>query len=401
VLIFGWLVVLVADIKANEGGSSCDLEIDIDLVQKSDRNAIFNYVDSGCDLDKFGRNWSFLHWAAYYNWPDLAIKLLARGVKTDLRTSEGTTALQLATFYGNKKIVSLLLSNGADADLRSIKGNELPLETAMKNGDKVMARILWPHTKRSCEIFDQDQKKRLCSFLFAVFWGDISKTKELIADGIDLDVQGANGMTALHWAIKGNNKKIVSLLLENGANANRREKKEGLTPIFLTPNFLETSPDRLHVANLLIESGADINHKDNAGETVIIHALFLKRLELSYFLVSKGAELNFFSSKKRYNPLHLAVSWVKDTKLVGHMIKKGADINFHDEHRDTPLHMAVRYENEEMVKLLLKEGADVNLKNKSNERAIDIARKRKKAVIENLIKQHHKAKNIKKVDTTH
>lgn len=54
----------------------------------------------------------------------------------------------------------------------------------------------------------------------SVIENDISKLKDLISAGMDLNAQDDNGWTGLHFAAQDSNIEILSLLLKSGANPN-------------------------------------------------------------------------------------------------------------------------------------------------------------------------------------
>jgi ankyrin repeat protein len=53
-------------------------------------------------------------------------------------------------------------------------------------------------------------------------------------------------------------------------------------------------------------------------------------------------------------------------EIVKMLIKAKSDINLQDEEGDTPLHLAYKKNNPEIIKLLLESGANPELQNKNN-----------------------------------
>ena len=74
--------------------------------------------------------------------------------------------------------------------------------------------------------------------------------KQHLAAGVDVNDIDANKMTALHWAAMKGQKKVVALLIVEGANLNAKTSKN-LTPLNLADNNFENE-----IAELLIANGA-------------------------------------------------------------------------------------------------------------------------------------------------
>ena len=134
--------------------------------------------------------------------------------------------------------------------------------------------------------------------------------------------------------------KRVEQLLGSGANVHTREKKR--------PNIGRTA---LHYA---------AGGYRGAGPG--------KHVEVAQLLVSKGADVNA-EAAGGYTPLHVA-SRLGNPEMVSFLLTHGANINAKDT-RATPLAAAVVQGHLEVVKLLLEHGADFNAGDSSGYRPID------------------------------
>lgn len=72
------------------------------------------------ELTDFG--WTALHIAVQANKVDNCELLVGAGVCIDYRDKEGDTALHYAAEFGYKRIVELLIKNGASQWMRNVKG---------------------------------------------------------------------------------------------------------------------------------------------------------------------------------------------------------------------------------------------------------------------------------------
>jgi ankyrin repeat protein len=84
----------------------------------------------------------------------------------------------------------------------------------------------------------------------------------LIEDGADVNARGYYGMTPLFPPVRAGREDCVKLLLEHGADPNRKEMYEGRTPL----HTVALTHDR-EIAALLLRHGAEVNATDRRGNT--------------------------------------------------------------------------------------------------------------------------------------
>ena len=123
----------------------------------------------------------------------------------------------------------------------------------------------------------------------------------------------------------------VRSLLKQGVSPNERDKN-GDTPLHRT---LAGLGDKKATAKLLIDSGADVNAKNNDGNTSL-H--YVSKNSMAKYLLEHKAKVN---TKNNFGvtPLHVAVVRGKPF-LVSTLISAGARVNSADNNDITPLHLA-------------------------------------------------------------
>lgn len=113
----------------------------------------------------------------------------------------------------------------------------------------------------------------------------------------------------------------------------------------------------------VITSGIDVNKFNQNGIPPIFNSMHLKLDDVTLALVRAGVNLNIALEgyfNKTYTPLSLAVRY-KEIELIKEMLCHGANINYNSGTCTSPLSNAVIHDNYELVDLLLDNGADINL----------------------------------------
>ena len=118
----------------------------------------------------------------------------------------------------------------------------------------------------------------------------------------------------------------------------------------------------LEAVKLFLEKGADVNVKDNKGETPLFRCW---GKEVTRLFLEHGAEVNIKNDAGE-TPLHLSID--ENTKVL---IEYGADVNAKNARGETPIFNL--YGNSEKAKLLIAAGAEVNIKNDRGETPLERA----------------------------
>lgn len=301
----------------------------------------------------YGDGSSALHWASYHDSVDSAKGLIAAGADVDASTDLGVTPLWLAAENGSADMVKTLLQAGADARSTLYSGETLVMTAARSGNADVVGQLL--------------------------------------AAGANPDAAVTRGQTALMWAATQGHSAVVEALLQYGADTDARtlvrsqyvktEKPQDSHPAYkswveLGGNsalmFAARSGD-LRSAQLLVNAGSDINAISAFGTSPAVMAVHGGNAELLAFLLDSGADPD--AADSGHTPLHAAILR-GNPEAVKVLLDHGADIeailqratpvrrqsadyHFHEALIGaTPLWLAARVTEPEIMELLLSHGAD-------------------------------------------
>ena len=349
-VVAGLALVLAGagSVRGQSGGSSL-----ADAARRQDGAAVRALLRDGADVDRSqGDGATALHWAAYRDDVETVRLLLAAGAAVDPVNALGVTPLWLAANNGSPTAVEALLAAGADPK-RALPSGETPLMTASRTGSA-------------------------------------SAVRALLAAGADPHArEHAHEQTALMWAAAQGHPEVVRLLLAAGARVDDRSlvypqvvsssgnaDRSGVFEVMqggYTPLLFAARRGDAASARLLVAAGADVDAAAASGTSPLVVAAHSGHGALAAFLLSAGADPG--AADAGYAALHAAVLR-GDAPLVRTLLARGADPDAvlvrgtparrvsadwrlpHNMIGATPLWVAARFREPEILRVLAEYGAD-------------------------------------------
>lgn len=297
---------------------------------------------------------------------DLAMvkKLIKEGldVNKNIGPCHAYSPLHTASLLGHKKIVKLLLEAGAVPDRKSL--------ISTKNLE-VLQMLIDVGT---------DPNHMNAALHYAASLNRVEIAKELITAGANVNNLNEDGKTpldkvcaddslmqelmiksggksgykikpTLFEAINRNDIEMIKELIRSGHNVNARHHKN-----YMTPLMYACGKGSSKTVSLLLEAGADVNavrSKRSNPETAIHRAH--SHADITALLINAKANVN---AKDNYGntPLYVPVS-KNNIKTVKLLIDAGVDVNSLNKYQETALDCA---RSKEMKELLIKHGAKLS-----------------------------------------
>ena len=234
----------------------------------------------------------------------------------------------LNSFYGDSKVINSLIENEK-------KGTELCIMLNRNSEAKVILK------NKLLKNYDS-----LSSILSTVIiCNNIEILKELIEQGINLNMLLSKHLTALDIAIMSKNYILADYLQAYGAFS---AKELGGT--YIINNF---GYDDLNIN--IIDQNQNINSFNTYGIAPLQMAILLCYYNMAIKLIEEGADVNLVDKDNGYTHLHTAVTALVDSvgiKTVKLLLNRGANKEALNKENQTPLMLALTLGTKKIVDLL-------------------------------------------------
>ncbi|EJT71385.1 hypothetical protein GGTG_10644 [Gaeumannomyces tritici R3-111a-1] len=326
-----------------------------------------------------------------------ALRHISTEAKIPINTStqDGWTALHIACMRegGGESLVKLLVECGADVNAQTTTNGDTALMVATYKGRVGEARLLLDAGAKLL----RTKRGGYTPLLSATMGGYVELVRLLLDRGADLAVTNVWKETALHLAYLEQRNDVAALLLDRGADVTKRcssgnvplhralwrgqelwspllEKAAGIG--MLEVNTSNTIGETLlHAAILganpassfagsaaeaLLDLGADVEAKSDTGNTALTLAAARFGTEWLQGLLDRGAKVDAPGGRGR-TPLHAALL-CGNTASASLFLARGADLALKDGDGCVAGHFAAKSNKGACLRLVLQQGADINAK---------------------------------------
>ena len=405
-----------------------DKNIDINIKSMSGATALHEAVrtgniqiinmllDNGADVNAKDGNFNTpLHTGIPSNvHMEIVTILLAKGADPNLRDEHGDTPLHVAVILNRSvNVIQAILNGGSDVHIRNIDGKTplyiavqeertslipvllsygseifasdnsgvTPFDLAAKANNSIFNMLITPET-----VYQRDGAGNTMLHAVVRNRGNSEQIARVLDNRSPVDARNRDGDTALHIAVRMNQRENGEFLISRGANI-FSVNSSGESPLYIAL----TSPGgirewminentiiardglgntMLHYAAqwkldsaipVIIRNGVSIEETNATGETPVFMAIKTDSPSTIRVFVENRANLNARDTQGN-SVLHAAVRWnaVNSATLL---VSYGIDINTHSLNGNTPLHDAVATGITDIETLLIREGANLEVRN--------------------------------------
>ncbi|XP_062507383.1 E3 ubiquitin-protein ligase MIB1-like isoform X2 [Corticium candelabrum] len=244
----------------------------------------------------------------------------------------------------------------------SVVAEVCALHAACQNGHKNVVEFLIAH-KANLELEDKESDRPV----HHACYGDEPEIVDILAAaGADLNVRNKNRKSPLHIAVSLGHMSVARVLLKHKCHSSRQDG------VGDTPLHEAISKRRDEAVSLLMDYKTDLELTNHNGFNPIHHAALRGNASALRIMLSKMPRLWLVNEKKDdgFTSLHLSAlnNHIEVAEVLLEMGKANKDVQNAD--METPLHLAVERQHQQIVKLLVRSGAKVNIPDKDGDTSL-------------------------------
>ena len=272
---------------------------------------IYNYLlNKGAKvtrIDTAGNN--LLHKAAMSGSVEIAKLLLSNGLNINSKNNSGATPLMIAVSNNKNIFIDFALTNGAKLSLDN-KGNTLLHKASSNSNIEAIKKFMFDIN------INTKNNEGNTPFLLS---SKIEVMKLLIANGANMNAKNKKLENILMIAYNNHKDDMFKYLLENYKVDINSKNIKGKTILMKSLN--SSAWYGVKDARILIQAGANINLKDNQGNTALHSIIEHRNYDVAKYFVTQGGDLSI-KNKKGQTPLDL----IKDNKIKTEL--QGSQIDY-------------------------------------------------------------------------
>ena len=271
----------------------------------------------------------------------------------DSKDSAGQTSHLCPAMWKDPAVCQVLIGAGADIETKNDKGRS-PLHLASRSGALATVKML---VEAGADVRTTDADRGTCLTL-AAYHGHTDTVRYLVGlPEVDLNHQDRDKCTALHFAVQKKHSEVVEVLIDAGADIDRKDA------LGFSPLILASVSGALATVKMLVEAGVDVRATHKGKLTCLSLAVYGGETDTVRYL----AGLPEVDLNHKCTALHYAAKQ-KHADVVQVLIDAGADFQGR-----SPLHLASRAGELTTVKMLVKAGADVHATDDNRDTCLTLA----------------------------
>ena len=183
---------------------------------------------------------------------------------------------------------------------------------------------------------------------------DAARIRDLLSEGADIDARDEAGRTALLIATHDNRIAVARALIEAGADVNAKDRIDD------GPYLYAGARGHLEILKMTLAHGADVKSTNRYGGTALIPASERGHVDTVRTLIEAGVDVDHVNTlgwTALLEAIILGDGGERHQRIVGLLVKAGADVNLADRDGVKPLQHARSRGYREIEAILASAGA--------------------------------------------